>query len=595
MGGNPRTMTLQKILPLILRLAFALALALACFREGTSAQSARGTIDGRVTADQGSVIAFRVAAHNLDLRLWYTVFTSKGRYTVPQALPGRYEITVFEPAYDSSKPQVDLAAGQSKTVDLAITKRAASPLAGGDSVDAPASSGKVEYVSRIEDMFPPGPGLDRLKQDCTGCHFETFNGFGAMHYTRERFLQSIEMMTETGPGYNPFVLALGRTPIGKQEKNVMADYLVKNFGPGTTEKRLRIDPLVLDEDVASKAIYVSYDVPADLPLISRGNIVGADMVDGVIPQVPPIKFHHLQAAFVSPVDGSIWFSSHSNSLLRLDSKSLDPVARWKNYPIKGDPFVQPSGVAIDKQGRVYWAELKAGLIGELDPATGRQIRHALPMQAGAIEEVVVDKDGNVGFGLIWGSLFGRMDAVTRKIHMYPTPTPDNGIYGLVVDQHGNLWGGGWQKGDILKWDADTETVKEYKVPNSWGEVRRIGVDSKGIVWASEYPSGIIASLDPSTGELSEYKIPLSGAKPYEAWADKLDNVWTSDQMHSAMIMIDHRTRKFSFYPMPQANQSVPKIQVAADNTIWFGTRNLPIATAVHFYPNGYTAEAHPLP
>ena len=115
------------------------------------------------------------------------------------------------------------------------------------------------------------------------------------------------------------------------------------------------------------------------------------------------------------------------------------------------------------------------------------------------------------------------------------------------------------------------------------------------MWASEYPSGNIVGLDPATGEISEYKIPVSGAKPYEAWADKQDNVWSSDQVHSTMIRLDHKTRKFTFYPMPQPNQSVPKIQVADDNTIWFGTRNLPITTAVHFYPNGYTAEAPPLP
>ena len=47
--------------------------------------------------------------------------------------------------------------------------------------------------------------------------------------------------------------------------------------------------------------------------------------------------------------------------------------------------------------------------------------------------------------------------------------------------------------------------------------------------------------------------------------------------------------------MPQPHQSVPKIEVADDNTIWFGTRGKKIATAVHFYPDGYTAGAQPTP
>src|SRR5437773_11098527 len=62
----------------------------------------RGTLSGTVAADQGQVVALRVTAHNLDRRLWYVVFTNKGRYTVPQALPGRYEVTVNEPRFESS-------------------------------------------------------------------------------------------------------------------------------------------------------------------------------------------------------------------------------------------------------------------------------------------------------------------------------------------------------------------------------------------------------------------------------------------------------------------------------------------------------------
>ena len=311
---------------------------------------------------------------------------------------------------------------------------------------------------------------------------------------------------------------------------------------------------------------------------------------------PPEKYHHLGSVFISPVDGNIYFSSRaSNSILRLRPNELDSSERWTNYAIKGDAYTHPSGIAVDKQGRVYWAELKGAMLGELDPATGKQIRHALPEQAGAVHEVVVDKDGNVGFDLIWGAFFGRMEAVSRRIHMYPTPTPDNGMYGLAADQHGNLWGAGWQKGTISKWDVETESVKEYKVPNSWGQVRRISVDSKGIVWASEYISGMVARLDPVTGNLSEYKIPLSGAKPYEAWTDKLDNVWLADEVHSAMIKFDPKSGKFTFYPMPQPHQSINKIQVANDNTIWIPTRGEPICAGVHFYPNGYTADARPMP
>jgi virginiamycin B lyase len=585
------------------------SLVVLCFSLPSIAQQpARGTITGTVTADQGQVIGVRVAAHNLDRRIWYKVFTSKGRYTVPQALPGRYEVMVDEPAFASPTVPLELGPGESKTADIALKyqgeaawravngdgnldhmRRRPQPQEGEQEPNFKAASGNVVYVNSLEELFPPGPALGLLKEDCTGCHGV---GWGSLHYNRDQFLRGIERMTETG-------LNLKRTPISKSQKEMLADYLVKNFGAGVPEKQLRVDPLVPDESVVSKQIYVSYDVSDDIPF-APGAYRTQNMVDGAMPPTgPPYNVPHLQAVFISPTDGNIWITCGScNALLRLNPTAYDSSERWKTYPIKGpNPHVMPSGITVDERGHVWWSEdLVGGLVGELDPATGKQIRYALPYEGGAIHEVIVDKDGNVGFGLIQGAQFGMIDAKNHQVHMYPTPTPDNGIYGLVFDQHGNMWGGGWEKGMIVKWDKDTESVKEYKVPNSWGMIRRCSVDSKGIIWAGEYNTGMLARFDPATEKITaEYKIPLSGANPYDSWADKADNIWLTDQMHGALIKFDPKTSKFSFYPMPQPHQSVPKIQVAEDNTIWFGTRGKKISAAVHFYPDGYTAKAVPMP
>ena len=102
-------------------------------------------------------------------------------------------------------------------------------------------------------------------------------------------------------------------------------------------------------------------------------------------------------------------------------------------------------------------------------------------------------------------------------------------------------------------------------------------------------------LDPSTGKTTDFKVPVQGANPYEAWPDKQDNVWTADQTHSSLIKLDPKTGKWIFYPMPQPRQSVPKIEVDDRNTLWFGTRGKTTVVAVHFYPNGYTADQPPIP
>jgi hypothetical protein len=299
-----------------LSIVAAAALAAVCLQLGASAQSAeRGTITGRVTADQGVVHAFRVAAHNLDRRLWYTVFTNRGQFTVPQALPGRYELTVVEPGYESPKVSVELGAGDSKAADLSLRKRAAEPertLARGD--EGPqartSQSARTQYFNSLEELYPAAPARDLLREHCIGCHRDDF---GSMHLTRDAFVRGIEKMTETGPANNHFSLALGRTPISRPQKVMLAEYLEKHFGPGLPDKKLKEEPLVFDEAVAGKAIYVSYDIPDDLPFPSMGNQIGGNMVDGAIPQLAPETRHHLQAAAISPVDGRVWYSSRASA------------------------------------------------------------------------------------------------------------------------------------------------------------------------------------------------------------------------------------------------------------------------------------------
>jgi hypothetical protein len=122
----------------------------------------RGTINGTVTADQGEVRGFRVTAHNLQYRLWYTVFTNKGKYTIPQALPGPYDVTVLELGYKSPTLPVKLGPGGSETLDFAVTKQADEPTRRGrlqdaDSPQFEANATKTVWVNSMDELYPPGP------------------------------------------------------------------------------------------------------------------------------------------------------------------------------------------------------------------------------------------------------------------------------------------------------------------------------------------------------------------------------------------------------------------------------------------------------
>ena len=574
---------------------------------GPMAASVRGSLSGTVTSDQGSVVGFRVTVHNLTYKLWYTVFTVKGHYTVPQALPGSYDVMVLERGYASPTLRIDLAPGENKTADIAIKKIGGGP--GGTqgastegmmaAAGGPGVAANTVWVNSMDELYPPGPGRDLLKKNCTGCHGPEF---GTMHRTKEGYRIGIARMTETGPTDNPFDTNLGHTYLTGAEKNQIAEYLATNFGPGTPDKRLKVDPPIIDENALAKAIYVAYDIPDNFPRPPfRGNVIGANEIDGVTAQesstpggraLPQL----LHDPFIVP-DG-IWYANPTaNAMVHLDPKELDPNKRYKVYPMKGpETYVFMHGITTDSKGHVYWAEITGGQLGELDPETGKQIRHYTPRRGGMLQ-VATDKDDNIWFGMVKGpGGVGELDAKTRVVHQWQTPTPDNLIYGLAVDPVDNtIWGAGYSKGHVTKFDPKTEEYTEYYAPSSWGQIRRLGVDPKGIVWFSEYTTGIVGRLDPATGKMTEIKMPTQGANPYDVWPDKTDKIWITDQPQNSLVRYDPDTQKFTYYPEPQMNWSLPKVEVEKNNTIWFGARFLPYITANHFYPNGYTADAPPEP
>ena len=108
----------------------------------------------------------------------------------------------------------------------------------------PGARANTVWVNSMDELYPPGPGRDLLKANCTGCHGPEF---GTMHRTKEGYRLGIARMTETGPTDDAFATNLGHTYLTGAQKDQIAEYLATNFGPGTPDKRLKVDPPILDE------------------------------------------------------------------------------------------------------------------------------------------------------------------------------------------------------------------------------------------------------------------------------------------------------------------------------------------------------------
>ena len=81
---------------------------------------ATGVIAGSVTADHGEVRALRVKAHDTVHRIAYTVYTQDGRYRIFNLPPSTYDVSVVEEAFESPTATVEVSAGATTTVDIAL-------------------------------------------------------------------------------------------------------------------------------------------------------------------------------------------------------------------------------------------------------------------------------------------------------------------------------------------------------------------------------------------------------------------------------------------------------------------------------------------
>ncbi|MBI4447137.1 MAG: carboxypeptidase regulatory-like domain-containing protein [Acidobacteria bacterium] len=505
----------------------------------TQAAEEKGVIHGTVTADAGKVIAFQVKIRDTERKITYTVFTNSGRYRVPNLPAGNYEIWVSQERFQSTTQRATLNGGETRQVDLSIQSQ---PL-----------KSDIEIVD-YDLLYPPGPGRAAAENRCMSCHGITFHQRGK---TREEWKQALDAMNV--PGEGQFKIPVYTT---LPEADLVLDYLSKNFGPDAPKRQLKLDTMVLDEKELGDAIYIEYDLPP-----------------------PAVGTRRLHDPYVGP-DGSVWWGdTGARSVFRLDPKAsfANRIPQEFRSP---HPGAGVHGHTVDSQGRVYYADIRTGMLGEVDPKIG-EFKMYETMPDSSMLQVVVDSQDNVWFNLALGNKIGKLDAKTRKIAMWELPTPDSNLYGLVVDHEDKIWSAAIAQHFIVKFDPVTEKFTEYKTPVQPSGPRRLGVDRDGNIWWAEYIGGHVGKLNPKTGEMKEYKIPLRLSSGYECWPVG-DDVWLTDFNYHAFIRFNRTSEGFTFYPLPQkqGGPGVPKIEVGHDGTIWFGFRGLKNNTAVAFRPRG---------
>jgi virginiamycin B lyase len=587
---------LPGVIGLLALMALAVPAALAAGIPGTARLSGRVTADAPFTAAQ-------VYALNRDRSMLYMVYTAEGAYAAPNLVPGAYEVWAEKGDLRSEHQMLRIEAGADVRIDHALAPGPDFLLTlkdsrkGGPQFGArPAPDAKfVTY----DEMYPDEPGRSTAEATCMRCHGQGF--LPGQKRSREEWVVLINVMLDAPPADER---NRPQGSVGSAEREVLADYLTRHFGPGSPSRALAIDAeYPLDEKALSKAMFVEWLLPL---------MPGLDIFERS-PNVP--GKHRTHKPHLDDL-GNIWASNGLIGLAKLDPRT----GQYSHYPLgtdlrnpevdmygrrKGDPasvwqYIFPHDITVDANHEVWWAEFQGQHIGRLDPFTGKMRRY--PMDPG---KQVVDENGVVGnarghsphpdaaqniwFTVIRGNKLGRWDRASEQIRLWEIPTPNSFPYGIEITADQTVWWAELRACQIGRFDPRTEKFREYRSPSAPCAINRLVADSKGDLWYSVFSSGKLGRLEAKTGRMTEYDVvpftKLAVSAPYGIIADHSDRIWFGDGgLGGALINFDPAAQRFTYYPLPRQGDN-PNLDLTRDGAIVYTTRSSNQATIGMFFPD----------
>jgi len=248
-------------------------------------------------------------------------------------------------------------------------------------------------------------------------------------------------------------------------------------------------------------------------------------------------------------------------------------------------------------GPVYYTGQRAGLLGVLDPKSGRQVE--VPLGKGSAPHGVIVGPDNAAWITDGGqNAIVRVDGVTHAVKVFPLPgdTPYTNLNTLTFDKKGHVWFTGQSgyygrldpaSGDVKVWkaprgsgpygitttpsgqvfyaslagnhiaqiDVDSGVATVIEPPTPGQGARRVWSDSKGRIWVSYWNTGQVGMYDSATKSWREWKLP-GAAHAYSVWVDDHDKVWLTDWSANAIVRFDPVTEKFDSFPSDRDRANV---------------------------------------
>jgi virginiamycin B lyase len=253
-------------------------------------------------------------------------------------------------------------------------------------------------------------------------------------------------------------------------------------------------------------------------------------------------------------DGAVWYSGQRHGVLG----RLDP-ATGKVEHIQLPRGSSPHGVIVGPDGAPWLTDGGLNAIVRVDPATRQIDRFPLPEARGYVNLNTAAFDTA---GILWftgqNGVYGRLDPKTRALAVWDAPK-GRGPYGIAATPDGGIYFVSLAHSYLAKIDPATGAATVIEPPTKDQGARRVWSDSKGRLWISEWKSGQLSRYDPATKGWKSWKPPGDRPRLYAVYVDERDIVWSSDWGANAILRFDPATEQFQSFPLDARGADVRQL------------------------------------
>jgi virginiamycin B lyase len=199
-----------------------------------------------------------------------------------------------------------------------------------------------------------------------------------------------------------------------------------------------------------------------------------------------------------PVNAQVWFTVHSDGIVARVAADALPIRRGfvATEVALGGPEIRPDGVAVDRDGVVWVAELGVDRLARISPRG----------DVGRVTLVPGSRPSGVATapdGAVWVTLFGRHELLrvepnSRTLRTWPMPSGrSSNPAAIVVGGAGAVWVSELSANTIVRFEPGPERFTVFLLPTPRSGVRALAPDTHGRVWFVGSYSGRLGVIEPA--------------------------------------------------------------------------------------------------